>query len=78
MTETSDKKIMELLEKLSESSQKKALKYIEHLAANQKEIKDETLEDKAIRRQKGFGSWKGKIHITDEFDAPLEDFKGYL
>ena len=24
-----------------------------------------------------FGSLKGQIHISDDFDAPLEDFKDY-
>jgi len=25
-----------------------------------------------------FGSLKGKIHLSDDFDAPLSDFKEYM
>lgn len=27
---------------------------------------------------KGFGSLKGKIWMSDDFDEPLEDFKDYM
>lgn len=27
---------------------------------------------------KGFGCLKGKIHISPDFDEPLEDFKDYM
>lgn len=26
----------------------------------------------------GFGCLKGKIHMADDFDAPIEDFKDYM
>ena len=26
----------------------------------------------------GFGCLKGQIRMADDFDAPLEDFKGYM
>jgi len=28
--------------------------------------------------RKGFGCLKGKIRMTPDFDAPLEDFKEYM
>jgi hypothetical protein len=27
---------------------------------------------------KGFGCLKGKIHLAEDFDAPLDDFKDYM
>ena len=27
---------------------------------------------------KGYGLWKGKIEMSQDFDAPLEDFKEYM
>ena len=32
----------------------------------------------AIRRQPKFGSAKGLIEVTDDFDAPLDDFADYM
>lgn len=43
------------------------------------------LLDKAGKQKKGeshlskaYGSWKGQIEMSDDFDAPLEDFKDYM
>jgi antitoxin (DNA-binding transcriptional repressor) of toxin-antitoxin stability system len=30
------------------------------------------------RKERPFGSAKGLIHIADDFDAPLEDFRDYM
>lgn len=30
------------------------------------------------RKQRVFGSSKGLIKMADDFDAPLDDFKGYM
>jgi hypothetical protein len=32
----------------------------------------------AQKTQRTFGSAKGKIHISEDFDEPLEDFKEYM
>lgn len=29
-------------------------------------------------KRNAFGSLKGKIHMADDFDSPLEDFKEYM
>jgi prevent-host-death family protein len=29
-------------------------------------------------RKPRFGGWKGPFRMADDFDAPLEDFKGYM
>jgi prevent-host-death family protein len=30
------------------------------------------------RKPRQFGSARGQIHMADDFDAPLEDFKDYM
>ena len=30
------------------------------------------------QRPPQFGGWEGKIWMSDDFDAPLEEFKGYV
>lgn len=32
----------------------------------------------SVERRPQFGSAKGLIHMADDFDAPLEDFKDYM
>jgi prevent-host-death family protein len=31
-----------------------------------------------LRKKKPWGSYKGKIHMTEDFDAPLDEFKDYM
>lgn len=55
----------------------KAKKLLEDLA-NLNLIKVQETE-KPKRKPRKFGSMKGLvIHIADDFDAPLEDFKDYM
>ncbi len=50
----------------------------------QKEVSDfmDFLMDKFVKSNKKitpkFGSAKGKIRLSDDFDAPLDDFKEYM
>lgn len=37
-----------------------------------------TAEQIAAARRAGFGSLRGKIHMSADFDEPLEDFKDYM
>ncbi len=42
---------------------------------------DFLVERKGIKKEKAipqFGSLKGKIHMADDFDAPLDEFKEYM
>ena len=32
----------------------------------------------ARKRSNPIGALKGKLYIADDFDAPLEEFKGYM
>ncbi len=49
-----------------------------------KEVQDfvEFLQTKtkkdARKNPRAFGSFKGKIQMTEDFDAPIEDFKDYM
>lgn len=44
------------------------------IEALMKRVKPEVPKEKPIP----FGKFKGKIHMADDFDAPLEDFKDYM
>ncbi len=40
--------------------------------------RSEIIEDKEPTQYRQAGSLKGKITMTEDFDAPLEDFKDYM
>ena len=42
------------------------------------EFSSEPIEQIKISRESMFGCMKGKMHVPDDFDAPLEDFKEYM
>jgi hypothetical protein len=58
------------IEALPPDLKKEALAFIEKLIQKNKKNKPESLA--------GFGSLKGKIHLSDDFDEPLDDFKEYM
>jgi len=35
-------------------------------------------KQRAMPLRGGFGIWKGKVWMADDFDAPLEDMKDYM
>lgn len=74
MSDSNSAKVFEIWDNLPESLQQEALEYLQQLAASWKP----TTKEKVAARRQGFGSLKGKIHIADDFDAPLEDFKDYM
>ena len=43
-------------------------------------VLDEEIETQKpkVSRESMFGCMKGKMHVPDDFDAPLEDFKEYM
>jgi hypothetical protein len=61
------------LETLPPALKEEAKNFIEYLVEKTKKNKPETKTEKPV-----FGSLKGKIHLADDFDAPLEDFKDYM
>ncbi|WP_338430197.1 type II toxin-antitoxin system VapB family antitoxin [Synechococcus elongatus] len=66
--------ILEKLEQLPESLQVEVLHYIEFLI--DKQGKEHALASPKKKRQAGL--LKGKIWMSDDFDAPLEDLKDYM
>lgn len=68
--------ILKKLETLPESLQTEVLHYIEFLSERYTEKTGELESQK--RKRSGFGIWKGKVWMADDFDAPLEDMKDYM
>lgn len=64
------------LETLPADLKKEAKNYIEKLIEKTKN-KQESNNNKKIANRV-FGSLKGQIHLSDDFDDPLEDFKDYM
>jgi Protein of unknown function (DUF2281) len=71
--------ILEQLQNLPEPLQQKALQYIESLLAEYEQEYDQAEEEAiVVNRQNVFGIWKGQVHMSDDFDVPLEDLKEYM
>ncbi|MGD1908715.1 MAG: DUF2281 domain-containing protein [Leptolyngbyaceae cyanobacterium] len=68
--------ILKKLEALPKSLQTEVLHYIEFLSERYIEKASESEPQK--QKRSGFGIWKGKIWMSDDFDAPLEDMKDYM
>ncbi|MBW4583400.1 MAG: DUF2281 domain-containing protein [Tildeniella nuda ZEHNDER 1965/U140] len=66
--------ILQNLEKLPEALKQEVLHYTEFLVNRYATVSS---EQESLKRQ-GFGVWKDKITIADDFDEPLEDFKDYM
>lgn len=67
--------IVEKLEALPESLQLEVLHYIEFLSERYLEKRS---EPEVQQKNRQAGLLKGKIWMTDDFDAPLEDLKDYM
>ncbi|MFB8790161.1 MAG: DUF2281 domain-containing protein [Potamolinea sp.] len=67
--------ILDKLEKLPESLQTEVLHYIEFLL--EKYVKTSPPTELPKKKRKA-GLLKGKIWMSDDFDAPLEDLKDYM
>jgi hypothetical protein len=66
--------IAELVKSLTKEQQDKVLAYIQ-------EMLDDPFAGVKNKDQKWiafFGSMKGKVWISDDFDEPIEDFKDYM
>ncbi len=65
-----------IIETLPEKLKLEVKSFIEKLI---EKSKSETFSNETKNRGKrAFGSLKGKISLTEDFDAPLEDFKSYM
>lgn len=74
--------ILKNVEKLPDSVKQAVLDYTEFLvsryAKEASEDTKETPEEEESPKRGGFGIWKGKIWMSDDFDEPLEDFQDYM
>jgi len=64
------------LETLPPALKEEAKNFIEYLVEKTKKDKESEPKEKLTERE--FGSLKGKIHLSDDFDAPLDEFKDYM
>ena len=67
--------ILEQIQRLPESLQQEALRYIEGLVAKyDRQVQTTDI----VERRNAFGIWKGLVWIADDFDAPLDDLLEYM
>jgi Protein of unknown function (DUF2281) len=69
--------INSLLLQLPESLQVEALHYVEYLTSRSVGAVSQIRNQPETQRRNGFGILKGKVTISDDFDAPLEEFADY-
>jgi effector-binding domain-containing protein len=62
-------KLLELIGQLSDEEKIKLLDEVEKTISQ---------PGKDTRNRGGFGIWKGKVWMADDFDEPLDDFKEYM
>lgn len=62
-------KLLELIDQLTEEEKKQLLVKVQ---------KSLTKPAEPPGKRGGFGIWKGKIWMADDFDEPLDDFKEYM
>jgi hypothetical protein len=67
------------LSSLPEDVRKQVLDFIAFLM-ERRENKPATANESGapLRKRRPVGLMKGQIHIADDFDAPLDDFKEYM
>jgi hypothetical protein len=68
--------ILKHLQQLPESLQQDVLHYIESLLRQQ--AASNPPETTPLDRQQAFGIGQGKVWMSDDFDAPLDDLKDYM
>ena len=90
MMQTTFQNIAESLKQLPDSLQIEVFHYIEFLKSNYakqsnskvtQSLEPNHTEDSEVKRPKkrdGFGIWQGKISISEDFNAPMEEFEEYI
>lgn len=61
------------LETLPSKQKEKAKKFIAELVESNKNHTSDT-----NKKKREFGAMKGKIHMSEDFDSPLDDFNDYM
>ena len=72
---TIDTEIFQTVAKMPESLKKEILHYAQYLV--EKHAKTESSQEQ-LEQPHGYGSWAGKIIMSENFDEPLEDLKEYM
>jgi hypothetical protein len=90
MMQTTFQNIEESLKQLPHSLQIELFHYIEFLKSNYakqsnsnvtQSVEQNLIEDSEVKQPKkrnGFGIWQGKISISEDFNAPMEEFEEYM
>jgi Protein of unknown function (DUF2281) len=67
--------ILEQFQKLPLSGKQEALRYLEALVS---QYEDDQINRPVLNRSNAFGIWKGKVWMSDDFDAPLDELQEYM
>jgi hypothetical protein len=67
--------LWKVLINMPESLKNELLHYAEYLLEKYPNIKKPSEQ---IENDHGYGSWKGQIIMSDDFDEPLEDLQEYM
>jgi Protein of unknown function (DUF2281) len=70
--------ILEQLQKLPESGQQEALRYIEELVTKYAHPKQDEIASPVKKRQAGMMKGTFVLPLADDFNTPLEDFQEYM
>ena len=69
--------INSLLLQLPEPLQVEALHYVEYLTSRRVSVAAQIGSHPETPKRNGFGILKGKVTISNDFDAPLDEFADY-
>ena len=75
--------LLEKLQDLSEDLQSEVLQYVETLLQSKRgsqpiQTVESASENVELNPRHGYGSWEGKIIMSDDFDEPIEDLADYM
>lgn len=73
--------LLQTYNSLPDSLKKEVEHYLEFLAQKVSSPENSVLESKVeyVKKERGgYGVLKGKIKMSDDFDAPLDEFKEYM
>lgn len=75
---TTDAEILQTLAQMPETLKQELLHYAKALIETHSKPDALNIQEEKPAKRGGLGIWKGKIWLSDDFDAPLEDFKDYM
>lgn len=71
--------LQEKFAQLPDALQQEALDFVEFLIHKyQAQDARSANSGSSSENRGGYGSWKGKIALSEDFDAPLDDMKEYM